>query len=202
VIERPSVIIAFSYRSYGASLRSRFLTSTSRTASSQPRTLQDFRGRVVLLNLWATWCPPCRKEMLALDRLRAARGDDDFEVVALSVDEAASTRSRGSMRISASRIWRSLRTLLLKSSDALGVIGLPTTLLVDLEGHEVGRSVGAAEWDAPATVAFLNSFYRTPARTKLIRHSHASRNRRLIPLRSTVRRGGAESRRSRPFRIG
>jgi thiol-disulfide isomerase/thioredoxin len=123
----------------------------------RPRTLEDFRGRVVLLNVWATWCPPCRKEMQALDRLRAARGGDDFEVVALSVDHGGVDAVK---RLYADIGVQNLAIAVdpsAESGNALGVIGLPTTLLVDREGREAGRFVGAAEWDAPATIAFLNS---------------------------------------------
>jgi hypothetical protein len=92
-----------------------------------------------------------------LDRLRAARGGDDFEVVALSID-------RGGVE-AVKKFYADIGVQNLAiavdssagSSDALGIIGLPTTLLVDREGHEVGRLIGPAEWDAPATVAFLNS---------------------------------------------
>jgi thiol-disulfide isomerase/thioredoxin len=55
-------------------------------ADGRSRSLNDFRGKIVLLNIWATWCVPCRKEMPTLDRLQTALGGDDFEVVALSID--------------------------------------------------------------------------------------------------------------------
>jgi thiol-disulfide isomerase/thioredoxin len=122
-----------------------------------PRTLKDFEGRIVLLNVWATWCAPCRKETPTLDRLQAALGGKDFEVVALSVD-------RGGVE-TVKKFYADLgvRHLAIevdpstKANPALGVFGLPATLVIDREGREVGRFVGAAEWDAPETISFLRS---------------------------------------------
>lgn len=121
----------------------------------QPRTLADHLGKVVLLNVWATWCIPCRKEMPTLDRLRAELGGPDFEVVALSIDRAGPDPVRKffaeigiqhlALNIDASG----------KAMFALGIIGLPATILIDREGREVGRLIGPAEWDSPAMVAFL-----------------------------------------------
>ncbi|MBN9075140.1 MAG: redoxin [Rhizobiales bacterium 65-79] len=123
----------------------------------QPRTLADFSGKVVLLNIWATWCAPCRKEMPTLDRLQAELGGPDFEVVALSMDRAgpeAVTKFFGEIGVKhlALNIDASSKTMF-----ALGVFGLPTTLLIDRDGREIGRLVGPAEWDAPDMVEFLRS---------------------------------------------
>lgn len=122
-----------------------------------PRTLADFRGKVVLLNVWATWCLPCRKEMPTLDRLQAALGGPDFEVVALSIDRGGPEKVRKfyaeiGIRHLAIHIDTSA-----KAGFALATAGLPTTLLVDRQGQELGRLVGPAEWDAPDMVAFLKS---------------------------------------------
>lgn len=117
-------------------------------ADGQEMTLADFRGKTVLLNMWATWCAPCREEMPGLDRLQKEMGGDNFEVVALSVDRGgvpASKRFFDQINVS------SLATYVDKSGKAskpLRVIGMPTTLLIDAEGREVGRLVGPAEWDS------------------------------------------------------
>ena len=112
-----------------------------------PLTLETFRGRVVLLNLWATWCLPCRKEMPALDRLQAALGSADFEVVALSIDR---TGAAGSQKFLDSVGVKKLK-LYVDPTARLGnefkAIGLPTTLLIDRQGREIGRLIGPAEWD-------------------------------------------------------
>jgi thiol-disulfide isomerase/thioredoxin len=112
------------------------------------RSLHEFQGRVVLLNLWATWCVPCRKEMPALDRLQATLGSDKFEVVALSVDRAGVDASRkflDSIKVANLKLYVDQTA---KMNGALKVIGMPTTLLIDAQGREVGRLTGEAEWDS------------------------------------------------------
>lgn len=118
-------------------------------------TLADFRGKVVLLNIWATWCPPCRKEMPTLDRLQAKIGGSDFEVVALSVDR---TGADVVQKFFAEIGIRHLSPFVDTSSTALqklAIFGLPTTLLIDREGQELGRLIGPAEWDDPEAIAFV-----------------------------------------------
>ena len=121
--------------------------------AGRPRTLADFRGKMVLLNLWATWCVPCRKEMPALDRVQARLGGPDFEVVALSIDR------KGLPAVQAFYAELGLKALAIHvdgsggAASQLGALGLPTTLLVDAQGNEVGRAVGPREWDSPAAVA-------------------------------------------------
>ncbi|WP_245220232.1 TlpA family protein disulfide reductase [Pusillimonas caeni] len=118
-------------------------------------TLADFHGRVILLNLWATWCPPCREEMPSLDRLNAKLGDPDFEVVALSID-------RDPDLIKPFYQDFGIRTLkhyvdpTTRVSDTLRAPGVPTTLLIDREGREIGRAMGPAAWDGPQVEALID----------------------------------------------
>jgi thiol-disulfide isomerase/thioredoxin len=112
----------------------------------KPRSLADFRSKVVLLNIWATWCLPCREEMPTLDRLQAALGGDKFQVVALSIDRGGIDAVKKFHVDTSSQV-----------GFALATAGLPTTLLIDAEGRELGRLIGPAEWDAPDMVAFLRS---------------------------------------------
>lgn len=125
-----------------------------------PKSLKDFKGKTVLLNLWATWCAPCREEMPALDRLQAEMGGDNFEVVALSVDRGgikASQQFLDKIKI------KSLTTYVDatgKATKPLHVIGMPTTLLIDKEGREIGRLVGPAEWDSPAAKKLIEASLR------------------------------------------
>jgi thiol-disulfide isomerase/thioredoxin len=117
--------------------------------------LSDFRGKVVLLNIWATWCLPCRKEMPTLDRLQASLGGPDFEVVALSIDRGGPDVVR---KFFADIGIENLAIHMNPSDEAaftLAVAGLPTTLLIDREGRELGRLVGPAEWDAPDMIEFF-----------------------------------------------
>jgi thiol-disulfide isomerase/thioredoxin len=113
------------------------------------QTIPTFRGKVVLLNIWATWCAPCRREMPTLDRLQARLCSSDFEVVALSIDRVGSGAVRAfydeiGVRHLASYLDRSG-----KSQHDLGVFGIPTMLLIDRDGREVARLIGPAEWTRP-----------------------------------------------------
>jgi thiol-disulfide isomerase/thioredoxin len=121
------------------------------------RSLADFRGRVVLLNLWATWCAPCVKEMPSLERLQAALAGQSFTVLALSLD-------RGGLPL-VEKFYRehdlTLGMFVDKTTSAgrsLKARGLPTTLLIDAEGREIGRFEGAAEWDAPEALALMRHY--------------------------------------------
>jgi len=120
-------------------------------------TLADFRGRVVLLNVWATWCGPCRAEMPTLDRLQAQLGGDDFHVLPLSIDKAG----LGPVRRFYDEIGiRHLGMYLaedIRAMMAFAVIGLPTTLLIDRQGRERGRLTGPAEWDSPETITQIQT---------------------------------------------
>jgi thiol-disulfide isomerase/thioredoxin len=118
----------------------------------------DFRGKVVLLNLWATWCAPCRREMPTLDRLQAMLGGPAFEVVALSVDREgipAVASFYEELGLEALAIYVDSSTT---AMHALGALGLPSTLLLDPDGNEVGRLLGPAEWDSPEMVAFMRAY--------------------------------------------
>lgn len=117
--------------------------------------LADFRGKTILLNIWATWCGPCRREMPTLDRLRALLGGDDFDVVALSIDRGGVEAVRPFFReIGIERLEIYIDSAG-KTARALKVAGLPTTFLIDRRGKKAGMLVGPAEWDAPDTISFL-----------------------------------------------
>ncbi len=123
----------------------------------KPNSIADFRGKVVLLNIWATWCGPCKREMPTLDRLQAQLGGTGFEVVALSIDRKGLDIVR---KFYAEVNVRHLATYIDSSGKAsrqLGVVGLPTTLLIGREGRELGRLIGPAEWDSPEMVDFIRS---------------------------------------------
>jgi thiol-disulfide isomerase/thioredoxin len=123
----------------------------------QPRSLAEFRGKVLLLNVWATWCAPCIKEIPALDHLAAALNGADFAVVAVSVDRKGID---GVRKVFAERDVQKLPIYIDRSGEALRAvraIGLPTSLLIDREGREFGRVVGPAQWDDDATIAFFRS---------------------------------------------
>ena len=120
-------------------------------------TLEDFQGRALVLNLWATWCVPCRAEMPALDRLQAKAGGSDFEVVAVNVDTARLERAPAFLdEIGV----KTLRRFSDPSADAFEslrlagkALGLPTSLLIDRQGCEIGVVAGPANWDSPEAAA-------------------------------------------------
>ena len=124
-----------------------------------PATLADFAGRTVLLNLWATWCVPCRAEMPALDRLEAELGGEDFAVVAVNVDVRNEERARAFLdEIEATN-------LAFYSDPSLAVFnnlkrrghafGLPATVLIDADGCGIGSVEGPAEWDSDEAKALV-----------------------------------------------
>jgi thiol-disulfide isomerase/thioredoxin len=125
-------------------------------------TLADFRGKVVLLNLWATWCGPCVEELPSLDRLQGKLAGPDFEVVALSQDLGGrDTVTSFYRRHAIGRL-----ALYTDRSNALahklGINGLPTTLILDRQGRAVGALVGTADWDSPEAIALLRYYIDAP----------------------------------------
>lgn len=130
-----------------------------RFADDNGRTLRldHFRGKLVLLNIWATWCPPCVAEMPSLDRLQAMLGGGEFEVVALSIDAGdaglnAVRRFFESVGIRHLRVYHDASG---KAGFDLGAVAVPTTLLLDGLGHEIGRITGEAAWDSLEAIATI-----------------------------------------------
>lgn len=132
--------------------------------AAQPRTFAEFRGRVVLLNIWATWCVPCREEMPALDRLQSKLGTPAFEVLALSVDRDGLAKVKAFYEELG---LKDLRIYVDTDSDTmarLGVMGIPLTLLVDRQGNELWRVIGPAQWDRPDIVEMIRKEIDAPAK--------------------------------------
>jgi thiol-disulfide isomerase/thioredoxin len=120
----------------------------------RPHTLSEWAGKVVLVNLWATWCAPCKEEMPGLGLLQAKLGGPDFAVVAISLDRGGADRPRQFL----SRTAPALALYLDKSGklmQALRAPGLPLTVLIDRQGREVARLAGAAPWDSPEAEAVI-----------------------------------------------
>ena len=126
------------------------------------RALSEFRGKVVLLNIWATWCVPCREEMPALDRLQQKRGGPGFEVLALSIDSGGAAAVRRFF----DEIWICSLAIYvdpaMRATSSLQVVGVPTTLLVDRQGRELGRHAGPAQWDTPEAMREIARHMESP----------------------------------------
>jgi thiol-disulfide isomerase/thioredoxin len=121
------------------------------------RSLSEWRGKIVLVNLWATWCAPCRVEMPSLDRLQAKLGGPDFAVVPISLDWGGPDKPRQYLetnKLSNLPLYvDSFKTLM----QSLNVPGLPLSVLIDREGRELARLAGAAEWDSPEAEAIIRA---------------------------------------------
>ncbi|WP_374305959.1 TlpA disulfide reductase family protein [Methylocella sp.] len=132
-----------------------------KSADGAPVTLASFKGKATLVNFWATWCVPCRREMPALDRLQGKAGAEDFAVVAVNVDTARLERPKAFL---AEIGVKNLAFYADPSADALQVLkaeglglGLPTTLLIDREGCGLAVLAGAAEWDSADALAVVSA---------------------------------------------
>jgi len=121
-------------------------------ADGQQLTLKRFRGRFVLLNVWATWCEPCKAEMPSLNALAAHFAGDELAIIPVSVDLSGAVVVRGYYREFALDRLAIYVDPQSQAMHALGVIGIPTTLLIDRDGREIARQIGPLQWDAPAVV--------------------------------------------------
>jgi thiol-disulfide isomerase/thioredoxin len=130
-------------------------------ASGQAKTLADWRGRTVLLNLWATWCVPCRKEMPALDALQEKLGGPDFEVVAVNIDTRNPDKPKswlGEAGVNHLTYYSDANAKVFQDLKAVGkAIGMPTTLLVDPNGCEIASLAGPAEWASEDGVRLVSA---------------------------------------------
>jgi thiol-disulfide isomerase/thioredoxin len=132
------------------------------TADGDILTLADLRGRVVLVNLWATWCAPCLREMPMLDKLAQAAAGPGFALIALNQDRAG-------LEVAApfwdDKGFTALTLYLdtgLVTGRALKPAGLPLTVLIDREGREIARLTGIAAWDDPEVIAYFKALAETP----------------------------------------
>lgn len=125
-----------------------------------PVSLADFKGKTVLLNLWATWCAPCRAEMPELDALQAEKGGENFEVIALNLDRGDDSKPQDFFAETGIKNLRHYRDGSLKTfNDLKGaglVLGLPVTMLIDTEGCLLAAMNGPAPWHGADAKRFVD----------------------------------------------
>ena len=146
----------------GVAKTSKILPSLAfKDASGADKTLADWRGRTVLLNLWATWCDPCRKEMPALDGLQARLGGPDFDVVAVNIDTRDADKPKAWLKdtgIGKLGYYADNSAKVFQDLKAAGkAFGMPTTLLVDPNGCELAALAGPAEWASDDAVKLVTA---------------------------------------------
>jgi peroxiredoxin len=131
--------------------------------TGRPVTLEQYRGRVVLLNLWATWCQPCRVEMPSLERLSRRLGSDAFRVVAVSIDDDADAVVAAYAR----QLGLSFDILHDPSAaikQAYQATGVPESWVINRDGVIIKKVIGASEWDGPVNEALIRRLVDEPAR--------------------------------------
>ncbi len=126
------------------------------------KSLSDWRGKVVLLSIWATWCVPCREEIPMLDRLEAELGGKDFQVVAVNIDRGGGDKPKTFLAETGATHLALYTDPSSKLFSKIKAVGMPTTLLIDREGREIGRLVGPAVWDSPDALALIRAAIAAP----------------------------------------
>lgn len=125
-----------------------------------PRSLDEFRGKWVVLNFWATWCAPCRVEMPSLGALQTAMGGPQFQVVTVASGRNAVPAIDRFFAEAGVTHLPALRDPKGELSRALGILGLPVTLILNPEGQEVGRLIGDADWNSAEARTVLQALMR------------------------------------------
>jgi thiol-disulfide isomerase/thioredoxin len=133
-------------------------------ADGKPRKLSDWRGKTVLVNLWATWCVPCRKEMPALDSLQTKLGGKDFEVVAINIDTRDPEKPKNFLKdanLTRLGYFSDTKAKVFQDLKSIGkALGMPTSILVDSQGCEIGNIAGPAEWASDDAIKLIKAAVR------------------------------------------
>jgi thiol-disulfide isomerase/thioredoxin len=130
-------------------------------AEGKPRKLSDWRGKTVLVNLWATWCVPCRKEMPALDSLQGKLGGKEFEVVAINIDTRDPEKPKNFLKeanLTRLAYFTDSKAKVFQDLKSIGkALGMPTSILVDGQGCEIANLAGPAEWASDDAVKLIKA---------------------------------------------
>jgi len=130
-------------------------------AEGKPKKLSDFRGKTLLVNLWATWCVPCRKEMPALDQLQAKLGGPNFQVVAINIDTRDPEKPKNFLKeadLTRLGYFNDQKAKVFQDLKAIGrALGMPTSVLVDPQGCEIATIAGPAEWASDDAIKLIRA---------------------------------------------
>jgi thiol-disulfide isomerase/thioredoxin len=130
-------------------------------ADGKPRKLSDWRGKTVLVNLWATWCVPCRKEMPALEGLQSKLGGANFEVVAINIDTRDPEKPKNFLKeanLTRLDYFSDQKAKVFQDLKQIGrALGMPTSVLVDAQGCEIGTISGPAEWNSDDAIKLIRA---------------------------------------------
>jgi thiol-disulfide isomerase/thioredoxin len=130
-------------------------------ADGKPKKLSDWRGRTVLVNLWATWCVPCRKEMPALEGLQTRLGGENFEVVAINIDTRDPEKPKNFLKdahLTRLGYFSDEKGKVFQDLKAIGqALGMPTSVLVDGQGCEIATIAGPADWDSDDAIKLITA---------------------------------------------
>lgn len=117
--------------------------------------LADYRGKLLLVNFWATWCAPCREEMPSLDALQRQMGGDDFAVLTIAAGRNPPPAIRKFFAEAGITDLPTLTDPSMALARAFGVLAMPISVLIDAEGREIARMAGDADWASPAALALI-----------------------------------------------
>src|ERR1700730_14820878 len=130
-------------------------------ADGKPKKLSDWRGRTVLVNLWATWCVPCRKEMPALESLQSKLGGANFEVVAINIDTRDLEKPKNFLKeanLTRLDYFSDQKAKVFQDLKQIGrALGMQTSGLVDAQGREIGTIAGPAEWNSDDAIKLIKA---------------------------------------------
>jgi thiol-disulfide isomerase/thioredoxin len=136
-------------------------------ADGKPKKLSDWRGRTVLVNLWATWCVPCRREMPALENLQTKLGGPDFEVVAINIDTRDPEKPKNFLKdanLTRLGYFSDQKAKVFQDLKAIGrALGMPTSVLIDGQGCEIATIAGPAEWASDDAVKLITAAMKPAA---------------------------------------
>jgi thiol-disulfide isomerase/thioredoxin len=136
-------------------------------ADGKPRKLSDWRGRTVLVNLWATWCVPCRREMPALEGLQTKLGGPDFQVVAVNIDTRDPDKPKNFLKdakLTRLGYFNDQKAKVFQDLKSIGrALGMPTSVLVDGQGCEIATIAGPADWASEDAIKLITAAIKPSA---------------------------------------